>query len=104
MRRPLHLPLVLVQQGDGLYKRQVLHMVAPGAGFVRQERQLMRERVHHLQRSQQPLRILVQPGQITLFARGQQPLQRLRLPLHGVDGMCLLPRQEDPGAKAGIFF
>ena len=33
-------PLVLVQQGDGADQRQVLHVVAPRAGLVVQERQL----------------------------------------------------------------
>jgi hypothetical protein len=50
MLRALYLPLVLVQQRYRLDKRQVLHMVAPGPGFVAQEGKLMGERVHHLKR------------------------------------------------------
>ncbi|MNN41818.1 hypothetical protein D3C81_1559580 [compost metagenome] len=51
----------------------------------------MRERIDHLQRPQQTLRVLVKPRDITFFRYRQQPFQRLVMPLQRVDGLRLLP-------------
>jgi hypothetical protein len=50
---------VLVQQGDRVDQGQVLLVVPPGPGPAVQEAQRGREGIHHRQRRQQPLGVLV---------------------------------------------
>ena len=59
-RLRLDRPLVLVQQRDGADQRQVLHVVAAGAGAVVEERQLPGVGIDHPQRPQEPLGVAVQ--------------------------------------------
>ena len=53
-------PLMLVQQRHRTNQRQVFHMVAAESGAVMQKGQPLGERVHHHQRPDQPLGILVE--------------------------------------------
>src|SRR6185437_10784896 len=55
----LHLTLVLVQERDGFDQREILLVIAPSARRSIEEGELLGIGVHDRERSQQPLRILM---------------------------------------------
>ena len=102
---PLQRPgraLMLVQQGDRPDQPQILAMVAPGPGFVVKEGQVFGERVDHLHRPYQPLRIVVELADRCPVLARRQPRQRLLIPLPGMDGAGLVAALVDGQHQAAV--
>ena len=74
-------PLVLAHKRNRVNQREVLLMVPAQPRRLVGEGEELRIRVQHLQRPEQPLRVLMQRHQRLLLPVGQQPLQRPARPL-----------------------
>ena len=96
-------PLVLMQQRDRPDQRQVFHVVTPGPGAAIRERQPRRERVHHRQRLEEPLRVLMRLHDPCLLGGGEEAVEGLRGTLPLVDRAGLAPvlvdRQDDAAVQ-----
>src|SRR5271156_43521 len=77
MPRRLYLALPLRKERDSADECQVLRMIAPRARHRVGEAQLRGKLVHHVQRSQQPLRVLMQPAQLVAVFAVQETGERL---------------------------
>jgi hypothetical protein len=86
----LHVALVLMEKSDGANERQELHVVpaSPRAGVG--ERESLRERVHHDDRTEQPLRGLVDVNDPVSVSTCEDAFEGLRCPLPLVNPLRLL--------------
>ena len=73
---------MLVQQRHGIDQAQVLRVIAPQARLMIGEGEMFRVRIHHRNRLQKPLRVLVQLRQVLLVSIAQEPVQRAAQALH----------------------
>jgi hypothetical protein len=80
-----HHALVLVEQCDHIDQRQILFVIAPGPRPIIQERQPVGIGVHHGQRLDQPLRVLMGFEDRLALGLGQKAGERAPLALRGVD-------------------
>ena len=83
--------LVLVQQRDRADEGEILHVIAPRARPVVEERQPLGERVHDAERPQEPLRVAMQAEHGGARLRAQQTGERFALALQAMDRRRLLP-------------
>ncbi len=83
----LHRALVLIEQRDGADQRQILHVVAPHARKRVGKRQFIDKRIHHEQRLQQPLSILMQADELLAPLPLQQACEGLLLALQAMNGL-----------------
>ena len=82
--------LMLVQQSDAADQRKVFHMVAACARAITEERQLLRKRVHNMQRFQESLCISVDAKNAITLNLAFQPVEGFRFALQVVDCLRLL--------------
>lgn len=87
VRHRAHGPLILVHQRDRADQRQILQVVAPGAGAVVEEGQFPGVGIHHTQRTQQSLGVLVDLEDRVALVAGEHPFERLAFALEPVDGL-----------------
>ena len=80
-------PLMLVQKRDDIDQGQVLLVVAARAGAVVEEGQFPGVGIHHTQRTQQSLGVLVDLEDRVALVAGEHPFERLAFALEPVDGL-----------------
>ena len=101
-RVALHLPLVLVDQGDGVDQRQVLLVVPPRPRAGVEEGQVLGVGVDDGEGAQQPLGVAVPADHLLLLPPRDQALERPALPLDPVDRPGLLPALGDRKHQAPV--